>query len=653
MPQSPAPTSAIPMALQEVSFDYLFIGMGAGNSLLLIQLHERGLLQDKHICILDPDPKYSNDRTFCFWATEEEVGRYFLGPLISKSWNYCKAGNASVQQIAPFSYYHVSGLDLYRYTRSILDAYTYQWFADAFTGAEQNPIQIGNHTIHAGVVFDSRLPEYSKPARHESSLKQSFLGWNITCNEDVFDPESFVMMDFSIEQHGATQFMYVLPFDRRNALVECTRFGVAPIVESDAEVQLNAYIRNQYGSFCINAEERGSIPMCSAPINAVHVSADWIPTGSRAGNLKPSTGYSFMSSCRHAEAIAKKEQGESKSSRFSFYDRLLLKILEERPQQGKRIFEQLFSSVPMPRVLRFLSEDVLLREEFGILSRLPKRLFISAALRDMLVRLNLLNTIPWLLTGVLLLLQWLGFENIGLYLLLAGLLIVGLPHGAIDHLLEAGKLNTPIKPLFILRYLGVSALMGFIWFISPLAGLWLFLGYSAWHFGETEFRQQGRNPGILSVLWGAAMLGMILCAHIPELNKVLDEMGISPVDPSWQFLAWVFAAVYVITGWRKGLMGLYLIPALALPLLHAFGLYFIADHSVKSSAHLLRGFDAPPGKLFIKALPFTLGALLLCLFFFQSEIWNTAGATGLFFIFLSCLSFPHVLAMNGFYRRNS
>jgi Brp/Blh family beta-carotene 15,15'-monooxygenase len=535
----------------------------------------------------------------------------------------------------------------------LLDLYEHNWIAEPFNGLEQMPIHTDTQLLYAEKVFDSRPPKYRETTPNEAYLHQSFLGWNITCCADVFDPDRFVMMDFSIEQHGATQFMYVLPFDRRNALVECTRFGVAPIVEADAEVQLKAYISNHYGNFCINEEERGSIPMCSAPIYAVHEAVDWIPTGSRAGNLKPSTGYSFMSSCRHAEAIAKKEQWESKSSRFSFYDRLLLKILEVRPQQGKRIFEQLFSSVPMPQVLRFLSEDVSLREEFGILSRLPKRLFIRAALRDMLVRLNLLNTIPWLLTGVLLLLQWLGFENIGLYLLLAGLLIVGLPHGAIDHLLEAGKLNTPIKPLFILRYLGVSALMGFIWFISPLAGLWLFLGYSAWHFGETEFRQQGRNPGILSVLWGAAMLGVILCAHIPELNKVLDEMGISPVDPSWQFLAWVFAAVYVITGWRKGLMGLYLIPALALPLLHAFGLYFIADHSVKSSAHLLRGFDAPPGKLFIKALPFTLGALLLCLFFFQSEIWNTAGATGLFFIFLSCLSFPHVLAMNGFYRRNS
>ncbi len=634
-------------------FDYLFIGMGAANSLLLLQMHERGLLTDKCIGILDPDPKRSNDRTFCFWATDEEIDRYRLAALVSKTWNQCQAGNAQAQSIAPYRYHHVSGIDLYNHTRALLVRYAHEWIAEPFNGLEQMPIHTETQVLHAEKVFDSRPPKYREMGRNEAFLHQSFLGWNITCSADVFDPDRFVMMDFSIAQQNATQFMYVLPFDRRTALVECTRFGTEPIPEADAELLLRQYIAAHFGTFHINEVEQGDIPMCSAALEAVHESATWVATGARAGNLKPSTGYSFMNSCRHAAALADGMPPAAKVGRFAFYDRLLLKLLERQPEQGKRIFEQLFSRVPILKVLHFLREDIRPAQELGILANLPKRLFIGAALRDAFSHISFLNTLPWLLAIMLFLLQWQGFSEIGLGVLLSGLVLVGLPHGAIDHLLETGLLNTPVRLAFIAKYLLASALMGALWFLSPMAGLMVFLLYSAWHFGETEFRQQGRSPGILSVVWGAAMLGMILCSHIPELNSVLRELGIGAVDPSWQFLTWVFMAAYVATGWRKGLMGLYLIPALALPLLHAFGLYFIADHSAKSSAHLLRGFNAAPGKLLLKALPFTAGALILCLFFYQSTLWNTAGATGLFFIFLSCLSFPHVVAMNGFYRRNS
>ncbi|MBU6325955.1 MAG: beta-carotene 15,15'-dioxygenase, Brp/Blh family, partial [Bacteroidetes bacterium] len=547
-------------------------------------------------------------------------------------------------------YHHVSGEDLYHYTREILSAYDHEWIAEPFVGPQQIPLQINNRSIQAGVIFDSRPPKYSKPARHESFLNQSFLGWNITCEQDAFDPEAFVMMDFSIEQHGATQFMYVLPFDRKTALVECTRFGMTPIVEAEAEMQLRAYIGQQYGNFRINEQERGSIPMSSAQLEAVHATDEWISTGARAGNLKPSTGYSFMNSCRHAEAIALKQQRATQSLRFPFYDRLLLKLLEQRPEQGKRIFEQLFRSVPIPQVLRFLSEEISFREELQILSKLPKRLFVTAALNDVFQRSRTWLLLPWLLLILLFILQWLEWEQAGLLVLLSGLLLVGLPHGAIDHLLETGKLHTPVKPMFILKYLSVSAMMGVIWYLSPAAGLCIFMGYSAWHFGETEFSSQGRGSGILSFICGASLLGLILCTHITELNMVLRELHIPPVNLRLQGLSWILAVIYVLVGGVEGLSGLYLLPALGLPLLQCFGLFFIADHSVKSSLQLMRGFSAKPGELYLKALPFTLGALLLGVFFFSGDFWASGGATGLFFIFLSCLSFPHVLAMHRFYR---
>jgi lycopene beta-cyclase len=633
-------------------FDYLFLGMGAANSLLLMQLDRQGMLDGKSLGIIDPDLKKRNDRTFCFWATDEEVASYGLEMLISKTWNEVQVGTAPPQAIRPYRYHHVSGIDLYEHTRTILRKHPHSWFYESFQGLELAQLSSGGQSITAGQVFDSRPPRYRKPRAHESYLHQSFIGWNIRTEEPVFDAQRFVMMDFSIPQQNSTQFMYVLPFDARNALVECTRFGTEEIQESEAEGLLQEYISRHYGSFTIQDLERGNIPMCSAGIEPEETSAHWVATGARAGNLKPSTGYSFMNACRHAAAIVGRELPSLKKLRYAFYDRLLLNILEHQPKEGKRIFEQLFSKVPIPGVLGFLSEQASLWNELNILSKLPKRLFINAAVRDFWLRVPIFGMMPWVFLCVLWMLHWMGAEAGALGLMLAGLLLVGLPHGAIDHLLETGNLNTSIRPVFVLKYLAVAALMGMIWYVSPPAGLCVFLIYSAWHFGETEFSVQGRPPGIVSFFWGLSMLGLILFTHIPELNGVLNELHIPVVPESFHWLSWVAAAMYLVAGGLRGLSGLYLFPALILPLLYTFGVYFIADHSVKSSIQLVHRFQANPMNLYRKAIPFTLGAVLIGLSFYWGGFGEINGATGLFFIFLSCLSFPHVLAMHRFYLGN-
>jgi lycopene beta-cyclase len=634
-------------------FNYLFLGMGAGNSLLLIQLDRQGLLDGKSIGIIDPDLKNRNDRTFCFWATDEEVAFLGLHALISKTWNEVQVGNAAPQSITPYRYHHVSGIHLYNHARAILQQHAHSWFYESFQGSGTASLFADGAAISADQVFDSRPPHYRKPRIHESYLHQSFIGWNITTEVPVFEANRFVMMDFSIPQQESTQFMYVLPFDACHALVECTRFGNEEIQESDAAIILHEYISRHYGAYVVHDVERGNIPMCSAAIERAEVPTPWVATGARAGNLKPSTGYSFLNACQHAAVIAGRAVPGVKKSRYAFYDRLLLKILETQPFQGKRIFEQLFQKVPIPRVLGFLSEAASFGEEVFILSRLPKRLFMAAALRDFWWRMKNYRLLPWLLFGMLWMLYGLGMEAGGLGLLTLGFLLVGLPHGAIDHLLETGNLRTPIRPLFILKYLSISACMGALWLLNPNLGLWVFLAYSAWHFGETEFNSQGRKTGFLSFIWGSSMLGLILFTHITELNEVLRELNISELPESLQWLSWLFAATYLLTGGVSGLTGLYLFPALMLPLLHTFGLYFVADHSVKSSVHLFRSFQAKPAELYRKAIPFTLGALLLGGLCYWGGFGETEGATGLFFIFLSCLSFPHVLAMHHFYRNSA
>lgn len=76
-----------------------------------------------------------------------------------------------------------------------------------------------------------------------------------------------------------------------------------------------------------------------------------------------------------------------------------------------------------------------------------------------------------------------------------------------------------------------------------------------------------------------------------------------------------------------------------LPLLVAFGSYFVFQHSFNGWKQLSTQLRLTSSHLWIKALPFTLGGIGLFLvyyFFFDGKEW------GQFFIFAAALSLPHV-----------
>jgi hypothetical protein len=94
-----------------------------------------------------------------------------------------------------------------------------------------------------------------------------------------------------------------------------------------------------------------------------------------------------------------------------------------------------------------------------------------------------------------------------------------------------------------------------------------------------------------------------------------------------------------------------------LPLLFAFGLYFIGQHSHVSWSQIQQHLKMSHRSIWLHALPFHAGAwILLFLFFYlwpSTQQGISAGTWGLFFIFIACISFPHVMAMQTVYRKSS
>jgi len=240
-------------------------------------------------------------------------------------------------------------------------------------------------------------------------------------------------------------------------------------------------------------------------------------------------------------------------------------------------------------------------------------------------------------------------------LLIVGLVVVGIPHGAIDHLLDTGNWEFKKAPVFILKYLSLSALMGAIWFFFPPLALLVFLAFSSWHFGQTDGKQWNFSP-VISFAWGCSVLFYIMGTHLSESNSILLSMAsiALPVHcPVWAMLPWLLWAIY-----RKQsslvLTVVWLMLSSQVSLLLAFGLYFIGQHSLTGWQHLHSHLKLSHKTIWLHSVPFHVGAwLLMALFFYlwpTLKVSNDFNFWSLFFIFTACLSFPHTINMNTIYR---
>ena len=587
-------------------FDFLFVGLGAANCLLILRLHDEGLLIGKAIAIIEPDSKSKNDRTFCFWSTEDECSRLHLNQLVSYSWDHIKISGISSQKIDPLHYYHIKGIDLYNKTKAVIRNYEVHFSASLLK--DQPEIDSGyyriktkNETLLAHIVLDSRPPSFSIPKKEQCHLYQSFYGLKIKTDKKAFDTSTIVMMDFDIDQSGSTQFVYVLPYTENTALVELTRFGAEKLQKDKALLILNKYLKKHDVSFTVLDDEKGVLPMSSARLNVDEIRGNWINMGARGNMLKSTTGYAFHAMAEDAivQMNVIKNIGlparKPRKKRFVFYDRLLLKILSEKPEYGKVIFETLFKKVPVIKVLSFLREQTSLSEEVVIFSKLPKILFIKMAIKDSIQKMSSLPIVvfPFFFTLLALFLSLNNFAPISWGILAIGFLSVGLSHGALDHLTHKKIFNKKQLFFFASGYLLKGSMLGVVWFIIPDLALLLFIMYSAWHFGQADFKEWNLKQGLQSFIWGFLVLMAILFFHFNELNWILKQIpGLNLVNflerlSNTQLISlqvFILTSGLVLAFINKSKLALltfvYILISSMLPLRVSFGIYFVGQHSL-------------------------------------------------------------------------
>jgi lycopene beta-cyclase len=192
-------------------------------------------------------------------------------------------------------------------------------------------------------------------------------------------------MDFRLLWPNSTSFTYVLPLNKKEALVEFTLFSSSLLNDSDYEGMLRTYVTDvlKLKEFEIIEQESGMIPMSDFPFEK-YSKGKHIRIGTGGGWVKPSTGYSFKNCERNSKKIIKnliEGRPANKgiiSKKFRFYDSLLLDILSRKNEMGPELFKIMYSKYPVQKIFAFLDDQTSFSEDLGIMIGFPSKPFLQS-----------------------------------------------------------------------------------------------------------------------------------------------------------------------------------------------------------------------------------------------------------------------------------
>lgn len=377
----------------ELDYDYIICGGGIAGLLLASKFSNDSYYNDKSILILDPDfPKIKNDRTLCFWDKKKSD----WDPLLTSSWENVIFKNGLEEKsldLNPLNYKMLSSISFYKYTNSIIKNNTnIQVLNDKVLNFKDYKshclVETNKKTFKSSKVFNSILDWNSiKNDQKFPLLIQHFEGWVIKTKNNFFDSEKATFMDFSIDQNSTTQFMYILPFSKTEALVEYTLFSKKLLDENKYKSAIEDYLfESGIKNYIIKSKEAGKIPMTCFPFFESNTK-NILNIGSAGGWSKPSTGYTFKNIDKNTSKIIDFVKSNSSfknfinKNRFWFYDLIFLDVLYEKNHLGKNLFSNMFKKNDPKTIFKFLDNKSSFFEELKIMLSFPKTIFLSAVVK--------------------------------------------------------------------------------------------------------------------------------------------------------------------------------------------------------------------------------------------------------------------------------
>ena len=370
-------------------FDYIIIGNGLAGLQLALKLASDVFFNDKQIALIDPSKKNINDKTWSFWEKEPSKWNH----ITHKHWKQASVLTSKKKidlELEPYIYKTIRAIDFYNDAKEKLTNYKHIHFIiDTVISVKESgrliiETELSNYT--ASHVFDSRIPnDFSKLSSNYINIIQHFKGWIIRTESDAFNENQVTMMDYRLKDGEQTTFTYVLPFSKNEALVEFTYFTKNTVDETVYDSYIKTYISEylHIDNYSIVDTEMGQIPMTNFPFERFHTKKI-TKIGTGGGWVKGSTGYSFKNTEKKVGVIInniKANETPSKGlfkSKYTFYDKVFLKVLKDENHKGEWIFQQFYNKNSVQTMFRFLDEESTFFEELKIMWSLLSWSFIKA-----------------------------------------------------------------------------------------------------------------------------------------------------------------------------------------------------------------------------------------------------------------------------------
>ncbi|MFT3703746.1 MAG: lycopene cyclase family protein [Agriterribacter sp.] len=376
-------------------YDYIIIGAGCAGLSLLMRIIDADTKGEKKILLLDKAEKNVNDRTWCFW--EKDKG--YFEDIIYRTWTDLQFSTQNFSKqldTGGYSYKMIRGIDFYTYCFDRIKRYKnieikYTDVVSARLDENIYAIETPNETIQVKAAFVFNSIADNAVNKNAWLLKQHFKGWTIETDHNAFNKNKALFMDFSIEQKSyEAAFVYMLPLSEQKALIEYTIFSKEILAQEIYETALNDYISNslKIESYRVTDTEFGVIPMTNHSFDFYRRGIYYI--GTAGGQTKASTGYTFRFIQKQSDMIVEHlKKGDNQihtkaNSRFHLYDSILLRVLCTHQLSGKEIFTRLFNAIPAYRIFKFLDNETSFAEELSILNSMPVKIFLPAAVKQMM-----------------------------------------------------------------------------------------------------------------------------------------------------------------------------------------------------------------------------------------------------------------------------
>ena len=411
-------TNAIHTNTEIASYDYIIAGAGGAGLSLLHYLMQCSSLVSKSILVIDKSFNKTNDRTWCFWNKEASA----FETLVKNRWDTISIhakGFDKELSTAPFSYKMIQGIDFYNTVLKEAKTKSNIHFQEAIildiiAIDSTNPSKGAKVEWEGGAamgeyIFSSLLPfqmnQLATAAAYSNSLQSStpsnkqapflwqhFKGRVVQFDTPVFNKSIAKLMDFNVPQQGATAFMYQLPLNEMEALVEYTIFSENVLAISEYDKVLDAYLAKAFpgSNYITKHDEIGAIPMTQ--IELASTQAPIYTIGALGAAIKASTGYAFQFIQEQCKNIVKQLeiglplQTKIHNTRHQFYDAVLLHVLFYHKMEGAEIFKRIFAKNEAATVFKFLSNTSTIMEDIKIMRSLPTSIFLPAAIKVLLRR---------------------------------------------------------------------------------------------------------------------------------------------------------------------------------------------------------------------------------------------------------------------------